>query len=236
VNIWDGYPISALQRRWRLPLLVVLDTVTSTNEIACRQAAAGAPAGSVFIADHQTAGRGQDGRIWYDTPGKSLLMSILMAAPAHVGELHVAAAAIVARSIESVCAATADVVLPNDVVCGRAKLAGVLIERPVGELCVVGIGVNVLQHSPDWPQELRGRVGSIYSCTGTVVNRSDLAGRIISGLRGECRSGVRARFKSTEHGHTVTLLSRRTVARTESDEHGSVWLRATREGDRNGEE
>ena len=53
-------------------------SIGSTNDEAFRRADEGAPEGLVVLADAQTAGRGRQGRAWWDAPGASLLFSILL--------------------------------------------------------------------------------------------------------------------------------------------------------------
>ena len=53
-------------------------SVSSTNDEILRRAADGAPEGLVIAADQQTAGRGRQGRSWWDAPGNSLLFSVLL--------------------------------------------------------------------------------------------------------------------------------------------------------------
>ena len=50
----------------------VLAECASTNSFLLERAAAGAPSGSVVVADRQTAGRGSRGRSWLATPDASL--------------------------------------------------------------------------------------------------------------------------------------------------------------------
>ena len=54
-----------------------LQTVDSTNEHALALAAAGAPDGSVVVADEQTAGRGRRGRQWHSPEGGLYLSYIV---------------------------------------------------------------------------------------------------------------------------------------------------------------
>ena len=54
------------------------DSLDSTNRYLLDEARAGAPAGLVAVADHQTAGRGRRGRTWLAPPGASLLVSVLL--------------------------------------------------------------------------------------------------------------------------------------------------------------
>ena len=49
----------------------------STNDLAKRAGEAGAPERTIFVADHQTLGRGRMDRRWLEMPGSSLLFSIL---------------------------------------------------------------------------------------------------------------------------------------------------------------
>jgi BirA family biotin operon repressor/biotin-[acetyl-CoA-carboxylase] ligase len=50
----------------------------STNDDALAAARAGAPHGTVFVADSQTRGRGRRGRSWFAEGGKSLLCSVVL--------------------------------------------------------------------------------------------------------------------------------------------------------------
>src|SRR5262245_24922349 len=55
--------------------------VGSTNELASRLGGDSAYHGTVFLADVQTAGRGQYGRTWQSPAGSSVLMSVLLMPP-----------------------------------------------------------------------------------------------------------------------------------------------------------
>ena len=46
----------------------------STQDIVRDEALAGAPAGTIAVTDHQSAGRGRRGRTWSDPPGKALML------------------------------------------------------------------------------------------------------------------------------------------------------------------
>lgn len=51
---------------------------TSTNDLAKSAAREGAPHGSVWLAESQTAGRGRQGRAWGSPRGENLLFSVLL--------------------------------------------------------------------------------------------------------------------------------------------------------------
>ena len=117
----------------------------STNRYLVDEARAGAPAGTVVVADHQTAGRGRLGRTWVAPPGASLLTSVLLRPqlPAERRHLLVAAAGLaMAEAVESETGVVAGLKWPNDLLVGDRKLCGVLAEAAADAL-VVGLGVNV---------------------------------------------------------------------------------------------
>jgi BirA family biotin operon repressor/biotin-[acetyl-CoA-carboxylase] ligase len=145
-----------------------VESTGSTNADLIRLARDGAPEGIVLVADHQTAGRGRQGRSWTAPPGASLLLSILLrptAATAQTTTMAVAVAA--AEAVHELAGFQPRLKWPNDLVwpgdgsSPDRKLAGVLAEadwsgRPgSGEprggdvAVVVGLGINV-----SWPDEL----------------------------------------------------------------------------------
>jgi len=136
----------------------------STNTRARELAAAGAPHGTVVTAGEQTEGRGRQGRVWTAPPGKALLYSALvrplerrhmllpLAVPLAVAEV----AEQLAPGVEC------GVKWPNDVLVGRRKLAGVLIEaRPQDGWAVVGVGLNLDIAEDEFPPELRDTAASL---------------------------------------------------------------------------
>lgn len=126
-----------------------LASTTSTNRVVAEAAAAGAPEGLVVVADFQTAGRGRLDRSWEAAPGDALLVSVLLRPDRLAVErwhLLSAAAALSARSAcADVAGVDARIKWPNDLLAGEsgAKLAGILAEATVGEVVVVGMGLNV---------------------------------------------------------------------------------------------
>ena len=57
--------------------IIELDSIDSTNNYAMQLIDANkAQQGMTIVAQSQSAGKGQRGRLWIDEPGQSLLMSI----------------------------------------------------------------------------------------------------------------------------------------------------------------
>jgi BirA family biotin operon repressor/biotin-[acetyl-CoA-carboxylase] ligase len=158
-----------------------VDVTGSTNDDALQLARDSAPEGIVLIADHQTAGRGRQGRSWVAPPGASLLMTVLLRPPARVADATTMAVSLAAaEAVDEVAGVQALLKWPNDLMIGDRKLAGILAEadwpatspvyaghRPPRAddpvVVVVGLGLNVA-----WPDELPEEIAA----TATALNHA----------------------------------------------------------------
>ena len=125
----------------------VLEAVDSTNERLLRRP--GPVHAVVCIAERQTAGRGRGGRSWHAEPGGGILLSIgweFGPGKAPLGA-SLAAGVAVAEALEQFGIEGVGLKWPNDLLAGRRKLGGILVElRRTGHgacRCVVGLGLNV---------------------------------------------------------------------------------------------
>ncbi len=118
--------------------------------------------GAVVTAGVQRRGRGRLGRSWSDDAGAGIAISLGL--PAMLPEVACMAAAVAARAaVQSamrsrgwnVQAARIGLKFPNDLVdaLSARKVGGILVEV-VGELAIVGIGINVGLRS--WPDDVPG--------------------------------------------------------------------------------
>jgi BirA family biotin operon repressor/biotin-[acetyl-CoA-carboxylase] ligase len=124
------------------------DELDSTNSTAARLAGEYGE-GLVVIANYQTAGRGQSGRVWQSRQGSSLLMSVALRPPAELCRpviLTAMAAVAVADAILALNGPQSRIKWPNDLLIRGQKVCGILIENTTAT--VVGIGLN-LNQSPD---------------------------------------------------------------------------------------
>ena len=125
----------------------------STNTYARKQAALGADEGMVYVANHQTAGRGQFDRTWESPVGKNLLFSILLrppVSPAHAPIVTQIVCRSVARVLQNHYGISCGIKKPNDVVAKGKKICGILVESSSAspkkvEDVIIGIGLNVNQ-------------------------------------------------------------------------------------------
>jgi len=181
-------------------------SVGSTNEIAMREATAGAPHGSVYVAEEQTAGRGRGNHSWHSAAGSGLYVSVLLrpsTPPTEILWLSLAAGLAVHESIEEVTGLRADLRWPNDLVFdspeGTRKFCGILTEMQADMMrvhaAVIGIGINVLQES--FPAELRETATSLRIESGRNWPRQELLLALLQSLHRESSAlespeGVRA--------------------------------------------
>ena len=134
--------------------LDVLAQTGSTNDDLLAAARAGAAEGAVLVAEHQTRGRGRQGRQWVSRTGSALIFSVLLrpaaVPPADRGWLPLLTGVAVARALRQVAGVDAALKWPNDVLADGAKLAGILAEQ-AGEAIVIGVGLNVAATRDELP-------------------------------------------------------------------------------------
>jgi BirA family biotin operon repressor/biotin-[acetyl-CoA-carboxylase] ligase len=141
--------------------LAAFDHIGSTNAEAMARARGGERGPIWFVTSEQTAGRGRRHRPWIAPRGNlaSSILEVIEVPPAVAATLGFAAglaleAALQRVSVEaSLRSAGSDhmkywLKWPNDVLAGRQKLAGILLEAEAvadnGLAVVVGIGTNVV--------------------------------------------------------------------------------------------
>lgn len=180
----------------------------STNDVAARLAEAGASEGTTVVAEEQTAGRGRSGRAWFSAPGAGLYVSVIVRpekgpgpfsepakkgpGPYSPGVLTLAAGVALATAVREATGLQADIKWPNDLLCGRRKLAGILAEASAKgaalDAIVVGFGINIREVA--YPPELADRATSIEAELGRPVDRGLVLARALARLS-EVRESLR---------------------------------------------
>lgn len=167
--------------RWLGGQRIELAECGSTNDEAARLARAGARHGTIVIAQAQRAGRGRDGRTWQSPPGLGLYLSVVVRPPLPIDLVPPMTLAIGVALCDVARRFGADAVLkwPNDVLVGKRKLAGVLVEAqsqgPRLEAVIVGIGVNL---GGALPPEVADLAITLEEAAGTSLDRE----RFVQGL------------------------------------------------------
>lgn len=172
-------------------LVRVLPEVDSTNNLAKQLGSAGAPAGTVVLADRQTAGRGRLGKRFCSEAGMGVYLSALLRPnlrPDALPPVTAMVAVAVCDAVQACYGSRPQIKWTNDIILRGRKICGILTELSVeAELgmisyLVVGAGVNVRQQAADFPPELREVAGSLYELTGVLVPRARLAAEMIRAL------------------------------------------------------
>jgi BirA family transcriptional regulator, biotin operon repressor / biotin---[acetyl-CoA-carboxylase] ligase len=158
----------------------VVPRTGSTNADLLAAARSGAPEGAVLVAEEQTSGRGRLDRSWHSQPGAALTFSVLVrpaAVPAASrGWLPLLTGVAVAAALRAGSGLDISLKWPNDVLCGAAKLAGILAEQASGAV-VVGIGLNVSATRDELP------AGQATSLTLQGAADPDRQGLLVAILR-----------------------------------------------------
>jgi BirA family transcriptional regulator, biotin operon repressor / biotin---[acetyl-CoA-carboxylase] ligase len=195
-------------------------TTASTNSDALAAARNGAPHGSVYFAEEQTAGRGRGDHAWHSAPGEGLYVSVLLrphlpGAPFSL--LPLAAGLAAAHAIQQVSGLAVDLRWPNDLLIGPRKTGGILIEAqtPTKGLLhamvphAVGIGINV--HQRQFPEGLATPATSLDLASGRRIARQSLLAALLKSLERETHA--------LSHPGAARAIMERV-------ENASTWIRA----------
>lgn len=166
--------------------------IGSTNTAAMAAASEGAPEGTVFMAEEQTAGRGRGANAWQSPRSTGIYCSAILRPalpPSDVLVLSLAAGLAVHAAIQQVDARVSpDLKWPNDVLIDGKKVCGILAEMNAEatrvRYLVVGIGINVNQAT--FPKDLLAT--SLWLATGSEWSRVELAAALLKSLDREYRS------------------------------------------------
>ena len=162
--------------------VIYYPSLSSTMEVARREAVTGAAEGTVVIADEQTAGRGRMKRAWLSPKGSIALSIILYPEVVHLPFLIMLASLAVVHSVETVTGLNPQIKWPNDVLINDKKVCGILIESDVEKdtvkYVVVGIGLNVNLKLDDFP-DIRLAATSLSDELGRDVSRLDIIHRLL---------------------------------------------------------
>lgn len=188
----DGLAGGTLAKRWGVPQVSLHASLGSTLDAIHALGNRGAPAGTIVIADVQTAGRGRDGRTWRSPAGGLWLGALLKPPLSDLGVYSIRVGLVVADAIDELLGKPlAQVKWPNDVMLADRKVAGILCEgRWQGESLqwlAIGIGCNVTN---EIPEEVAGRATRLVDHRrGTT--RLELCDRLVPALPRLGAAGLR---------------------------------------------
>jgi len=225
--------------------VTVLGVTGSTNDVARKAVEAGEPPPFVILAEAQTAGRGRRGRGWVSPVAANLYLSQTEPLPGGfegARGLSLVAGVAVAEAIEAQTGVTVALKWPNDLLVGRLKLGGILVELVMSRgrcHAVIGVGVNVRV-----PAYVGTGIDQAWTdltrASATTIDRNALASAMIShlardlaGFRGRgFDADLRARWESRDvyRDQRVVVQSERGALRGWArgiDEEGALLIEAS---------
>jgi BirA family biotin operon repressor/biotin-[acetyl-CoA-carboxylase] ligase len=177
--LFEGESTEELERLLGLPRVELLESTTSTLDVAHRIGAEGAPAGTLIIANEQTAGRGRGGKAWQSSPGAGIWLTLIErpAESSGLGVLSLRVGLAAAEALDRFATEPIRLKWPNDLYAERGKLAGILVEArwrdQAVEWVAIGLGVNVME-----PDNLENAAG-----LEPGTQRLDVLGELVPALR-----------------------------------------------------
>ena len=195
----------------------------STNTLAMEAAAAGAPEGTVFLAEQQTAGRGRGSNTWHSAESTGIYCSVILRPalpPADVLILTLAAGLAVQAAIQEIePRVLADLKWPNDLLIGGKKVCGILTEMSSEATAVrhivVGMGINV--NHLQFPADLQPIAISLRMATGKEWSRIELCAALLKSLHREYANLLAGRDAHAE-------ILRRFEERSSSARGKEIWI------------
>ncbi len=198
----------------------VTEETGSTNaDLLARHRAGETIAGTVLVAEHQSAGRGRHGRSWSAPARSQIAFSVGVDAtgmpPAAWGWLPLLAGVAVADAVHATTGVEPGLKWPNDIQVGPPegphKLGGILAEVASPDpVIVLGVGLNVTMTPAEVPDP---RATSLLMLGSTMLDRSALLGSVLAELtarldRWRATGGPDQRLIADYRRLSVTLGSR----------------------------
>lgn len=161
------------------------EAIDSTNNRAYELAEELAPEGTIVVAESQTHGKGRIGRKWVSPKSGGIYMSLILRPDVETDEVPsvtlVAAVAII-RAIKDITGIDVRMKWPNDILCGKKKVCGILTEIKAQpdrvDFLILGAGINV--NTP--VGKLPAGSTSLKDETGYSINRAQLMRQILEEL------------------------------------------------------
>jgi BirA family biotin operon repressor/biotin-[acetyl-CoA-carboxylase] ligase len=165
-----GLDAHALAQRLGLATCELHGTVASTMDLAHAAGTRGVPAGTLVLAQEQTAGRGRGGKQWVSPQGGGLWLTLLErpASATGIEVLSIRLGLYVAEALLTLAGARVSLKWPNDLLVGSRKLGGILVEARWRDQRVdwvaIGLGLNL-----SVPEGLETAVGLIAGTSALAV-------------------------------------------------------------------
>ena len=131
------------------PRALLFGDVSSTMDVAHEAASAGAPSGTIVLAERQRRGRGRGGNEWRSDPAAGIWLTLIErpweGVPVEL--MSIRAGLALAPALDRFAAAPVGLKWPNDLYVHGKKLGGILLEArwrdARAEWVALGVGINL---------------------------------------------------------------------------------------------
>jgi|TARA_B100000809_G_scaffold170998_2_gene168311 BirA family biotin operon repressor/biotin-[acetyl-CoA-carboxylase] ligase len=174
----------------------------------------------LFVANHQRRGRGRSGNSWWSAAGAlTFSISISLEDPANQSLLSLLSAVACCDALEKVAGCPQlEIKWPNDIYCQGRKLAGILIESPaVGEILVLGIGINLNNSTRQAPGEIARKASAVADIIGTTVSPQNVLTGVLHEIELQLASLRTNSLSITDQWRARCMLKGRTVGIRQGD-------------------
>ena len=165
--------------------LVFFREIPSTMDEAARLAMGTATDGTVVVAETQTSGRGRFGRKWVSAMGNIYMSVVFRPTLDALPYLSILAGVATIQAIRKTTGLEPKIKWPNDVMLGRKKVAGILVESVTegDAVCyaVLGIGINV-DLDPCRNEEISDTATSLEAVSGKPLVREDILRQLLQDM------------------------------------------------------
>lgn len=216
------------------------EMIPSTMDVAMDFGMKGCKEGLVVCSEGQYKGRGRLSRFWSSPKNRGIYLSLVLRpkiSPSESSKLTLLSAVSVCQAIRKATKLNCLIKWPNDLIIGKKKVGGILIEMnaemDMVKFVIIGIGINV-----NAPESLLPPKGtSLRAQLGKRISRIELAKQILREIEKEYIvfqkegfSPVIKKWKefSTTLGHRVKVQFRKEYLQGEAldiDKDGALLVR-----------
>lgn len=179
-TLFAGVPVAPVPGKWRLQR----ETVVESTMALARDL----PAWSVVVADEQTAGRGQLSRRFVSDCGGVYLTAVLSYGgdPLASRGFALAVGWALREALRELGVGGVRLKWPNDLMIGRGKVGGILVEQGRRDTLLVGVGLNVTNQPWKTAPELAGIAGTLGEAAedgrSCVPDKEALIAALLAGI------------------------------------------------------
>lgn len=188
------------------------DEIGSTNTEAKRLGEAGAPHGTLVVANRQTAGRGRRGRTWESVKEGNLYFSLLLKPKFSIEKASMLTLVMALATLEAgeeICGIRLGIKWPNDIVVQGKKAVGILTELNLlsggGYQVIIGVGINVARQK--FSEDIAAKAISLEEAKGKEISKEDLLENVLKHFEDLyeqfCRDGNLSGLKAAYNSRLV---------------------------------